>query len=116
MKYDATNQDELVFDAGEIISVDVVTIGTAHLVTYSLDGSSGSIAAGIPLQITPSQPAVLTLTFAFSHPIGGRYDITVSGSAGGDVARFSIYEGDPPTLSLRLLPGSPTTPVPPRWP
>lgn len=82
----------------EQITVAVRSSGTKHLVSFTLNGATSSLPsddATSQLSFTlgkENDPTVLTMLFTFSEGDGGNYDITVSGSGGGQVAHYSVTQ------------------------
>jgi hypothetical protein len=84
---------------GETVSFDARSTGASTLfgVTASLSGQTIPVVAGQPIRVRldksqaqdPSfipgaKSTNVTLMFSFTSESGGRYDITLSGDAGGD--------------------------------
>jgi hypothetical protein len=72
--------------ADESVTVTVQATGTAHLVSYDLDGEGGgSLGEGQSevFKIPPKQRRVLTLLFTFSNDADGCYTVKLTGSQGG---------------------------------
>ncbi|HKO60474.1 MAG TPA: hypothetical protein VJV03_04885 [Pyrinomonadaceae bacterium] len=83
----------------EVITINVKSTGTATLfgVNYSIFGAGTPLKEGQPLQITMDKQKAqgnstipnakstpLTLLFSFTSATGGKYELTMTGDAGGD--------------------------------
>jgi hypothetical protein len=84
---------------GEMITVKVNSGGTENLVSYTIDGDTDSLPTGVthsafnfPLDRNRRDPSLLTMLFTFSGDNDGRYDITITGSGGGDTSRFTVEQ------------------------
>ena len=77
---------------GEVVSVDPRSSGTVFHVDYALNGKRRSLREGetirFPVRMNPSSHTLLLMQFFFSRESGGRYEITVHGSSGGDVSHY----------------------------
>ncbi len=84
---------------GEVITIDVKSTGAQTLfgVNYSVFGGGSPVIEGQPIKVTMDKSKAqgnssipgakstpLTLVFSFSSNSGGKYDLKVSGDAGGD--------------------------------
>lgn len=92
---------------GERITIDVSSTGAPTLfgVNFSLFGGGMPVNEGQPLQLTMDKSRAtgnsnvpnarstpLTLLFSFSSNNDGRYDLTMTGSNGGDLFRDFIRQ------------------------
>jgi hypothetical protein len=82
------NRRRLLCSPGEVVSVEVTSSGTAHSVALSLNGHD--LMTGSFTVDTRTDLIVLGI---FSNPGGGRYDIRLNGSSGGDVVEDVIEQG-----------------------
>jgi uncharacterized protein YndB with AHSA1/START domain len=99
MKIRNNNPLDLEGADGEKITVEVHSVGTKHLVSYTLDGETASMPSDQPtstLSFTLNKgkhdPSILTMLFTFSEQDGGNYDITVTGSGGGQTSHYSVTQ------------------------
>jgi hypothetical protein len=104
---------KIVFKSGEDIRFEVSSLGTLFPVNYDLAGEQGTLDEDQPLQFTFDRQRhhqrQLAMSFQFSEPAGGEYQIRVVG-AGQEVASYSIKQGDTPFLIMQFgLEGDPTT-------
>ncbi|HJT28011.1 MAG TPA: hypothetical protein VJ784_11420 [Pyrinomonadaceae bacterium] len=82
---------------GEQITVGVSATGTKRLVSFTLNGQTSSLPTTGPAQIRfvlrkVNSPVILSMLFTFSESEGGNYDLTASGSPGGQIARHSVTQ------------------------
>jgi len=114
MRIRNNNPLDLEGNDGEQITVNVQSSGTKRLVSFTLSGETRSLPTQGPAQILVSlnksqeDPVLLTMLFTFSEPDGGNYDLTVSGSAGGQVAHHSVTQffgipGDSITYTIDVV-------------
>lgn len=100
MKIRNNNPLDLEGRDGEVITVDVQSTGTKHLVSRTLDGQTSSAPSdgsssilSFSLNKATHDPSVLTMLFTFSESDGGNYDISVRGNAaGGQTSHFSVSQ------------------------
>ena len=98
MRIRNNNPLDLEGNDGEQIVVEVQSSGTKRLVSFTLNGVTSSLPSAGPSQIafvldkSQNDPVVLTMLFTFSESDGGNYDVTVKGSAGGQVAQHSVTQ------------------------
>ncbi|HXQ32729.1 MAG TPA: hypothetical protein VN843_01785 [Anaerolineales bacterium] len=100
---------------GEQITIDVKASGTKRLVSFTLNGATDSLPAEggnsqirFGLNKAQNDPVILTMLFTFSESDGGNYDLTASGSAGGQVAHHSVTQffgipGDAITFTIDVM-------------
>lgn len=81
----------------EVLTVTVISSGTQHLVSFTLDGNTNNLPTGgsqssftFTLDKSKNDPSLLTMLFTFSGSQDGRYNISITGSGGGDVSRFAV--------------------------
>lgn len=95
MKIRNNNPLDLEGSDGEEIHVRVTAFDTVHAMNYNLDGKGAPLPAGsiLTFRLNKAQhdPSILVLFFTFSGS-GGRYEITVDGSAGGDVSHYTVAQ------------------------
>src|SRR5436309_1986517 len=101
---------------GEVITLNIRSTGaqTNFGVVYSMTGSHGSIPEGAPFPITldwnqatgPSdipdaRTNTLVLTFSFTSAVGGKYEYTLAGEAGGapPLRKKAVQAGALPTVN-----------------
>lgn len=87
----------------ETITVTIAETATNLAVTFELNKPPGAVfPAAKSLTFTvqrgdvgPGMPfdALLTLFVTFTGTSGGRYDVTITGSGGGDTSRFFVVQG-----------------------
>lgn len=94
MKIRNNNPLDLQGKDGEQISVKVTNNpGTTFAVTYDLNGQTAPLPQPFSFKLNKSKnPTILVLFFVFSNTSGGVYDITVTGSAGGDTSHYSVAQ------------------------
>lgn len=104
----------LICKPGETIRFEVDSVGTFGGVKYDLAGESGFLPNNEHLEFTFDREqhsrSQLAMTFQFSEPIGGEYNLRVIG-AGGSLASYSIKQqsGNPISSLLFGLEGDPDT-------
>ena len=113
MRIRNNNPLDLEGNDGEQITVDVHATGTKRLVSFTLNGATNSLPSEGPSRIPfvldkTNDPVLLTMLFTFSEPDGGNYDLTVSGSAGGQVAHHAVTQffgipGDAITFTIDVM-------------
>ena len=97
---------------GEVITIQVSSTGapTQFGVNHSIFGGGTQMKEGHPLQVTMdksqangtsnipnAKSTTLTLLFSFTSNSGGRYDLTMTGSGGGDTFQdFASQAGATP--------------------
>ena|ERR1051326_6126933 len=77
---------------GETITVAIKENGTKRLVAYNLDGTGAVFPAGnltFTLNKATHNQTVLVLICTFSSNTGGSYEVTITGSNGGDTSDFT---------------------------
>jgi hypothetical protein len=82
---------------GEQITIDVKATGTKRLVSFTLNGQTTSLPTTGPAQVRfvlrkQNSPVILSMLFTFSESEGGNYDLTASGSFGGQIAHHSVTQ------------------------
>jgi hypothetical protein len=93
MKIRNNNPLDLEGNNGEQISVTVTANGTVFGVTRDLNGQTAPLQQPFSFILSNSKnPTILVLFFVFSNNGGGVYNITTSGSAGGDTAHYSVAQ------------------------
>lgn len=115
MRIRNNNPLDLEGNDGEQITVTVKSSGTKHLVSFTLNGSTSSLPSNddtsriqFVLDKSADDPVLLTMLFTFSDPEGGNYELTVSGSPGGQVAHHSVTQffgipGDAITFTIDVM-------------
>jgi hypothetical protein len=100
---------------GEKITVQVKSVGTRHLVSYTLDGQTASLptdnsASELSFTLAKNRhdPSLLTMMFTFSEPDGGNYEISVSGDQGGQTSHYAVTQffgipGDSITYTIDVV-------------
>ena len=84
------NRRRLLCDPGEVINVGVTSSGTAHSVAMSLNGHDFN-AAGFTVD---TRTDLIILGIFSEDGGGGQYDITLTGSGGGDEVEDFIVQGE----------------------
>jgi len=94
MKIRNNNPLDLEGQDGEQITLKVQSSGTVFAVTYDLDGTTAPLPPSLKFTLnrTANDPSILVLFFVFSNNGGGVYSLTVTGSAGGDTAHYSVAQ------------------------
>ena len=114
MRIRNNNPLDLEGNDGEQITVNVKATGTKRLVSFTLNGDTSSLPSDGPAPIrfvlhkAKNDPVLLTMLFTFSEAEGGNYDLTVSGSAGGQVAHHAVTQffgipGDSITFTIDVI-------------
>lgn len=94
MKIRNNNPLDLEGQNGEVITVQISATGTVFAVSRDLNGESDAAPPSFSFRLDKSRndPSILVLFFIFSNNGGGVYSMTVTGSAGGDTAHYSVAQ------------------------
>jgi hypothetical protein len=66
---------------------------TVFAVTYDLNGTAGPLPQPFNFTLSAANnPTILVVFFVFSSTSGGSYNVTLTGSAGGDTSHYTVAQ------------------------